>query len=124
MSYCVYQIRPSTCYFALACGTAAPGAGVVFGQVLADVPRRVYGAGDAVSATFQSACPRNNLRVGATFLTVERLDDATGDWLLVRVDRQTAWRSQAGVCWCQRRCVLCMGPAAAFSRPPLHFVNV
>ena len=34
----------------------------------------VYKAGDKVKAVFQSACPRNNVRLESTFLTVERQD--------------------------------------------------
>ena len=41
--------------------------------------------GDKVQVVFQSACPRNNLRTEDTFLTVERLDTATGNWSVVRM---------------------------------------
>lgn len=49
-----------------------------------DVAKGLVGAGDAVAVEFQSASPRNDLRRNGTFLAVERLDDATGDWDLVR----------------------------------------
>ena len=44
-----------------------------------------YHVGDKVQVVFQSACPRNNLRTEDTFLTVERLDTATGNWSVVRM---------------------------------------
>ena len=37
-----------------------------------DVPRRRYRPGESVTVQFHSACPRNNIRAGGTFLTVER----------------------------------------------------
>ena len=44
----------------------------------------VYKAGDQVKAVFQSACPRNNVRLESTFLTVERQDDEdTQQWEVV-----------------------------------------
>lgn len=46
--------------------------GKTFGGVSIDVQRSTYSAGDTVSAEFYSACPRNNIRAGGTFLTVER----------------------------------------------------
>uniref|UniRef100_A0A7S0RPR3 Neutral ceramidase n=1 Tax=Chlamydomonas leiostraca TaxID=1034604 RepID=A0A7S0RPR3_9CHLO len=42
-----------------------------FGDVTEDV-REQYAAGQVAAATFRSACPRNSLRTGATFLAVER----------------------------------------------------
>ena len=40
--------------------------------------------GDKVRAVFQSACPRNNVRLEGTFLTVERQDPEDSDkWELV-----------------------------------------
>ena len=44
----------------------------------------VYKAGDKVKAIFQSACPRNNVRLESTFLTVERQDDEDAEqWEVV-----------------------------------------
>ena len=44
----------------------------------------VYKAGDKVKAIFQSACPRNNVRLESTFLTVERQDDENAEqWEVV-----------------------------------------
>lgn len=44
----------------------------------------VYKAGDKVRAVFQSACPRNNVRLESTFLTVERQDaEDAGKWDVV-----------------------------------------
>ena len=44
----------------------------------------VYKAGDKVKAVFQSACPRNNVRLESTFLTVERQDDEDAEqWEVV-----------------------------------------
>ena len=45
----------------------------------------VYKAGDKVKAVFQSACPRNNVRLEGTFLTVERQHPEDSDeWDVVR----------------------------------------
>ena len=45
----------------------------------------VYKEGDKVRAVFQSACPRNNVRLEGTFLTVEGQDPEDSDkWELVR----------------------------------------
>ena len=52
----------------------------------------VYKEGDKVKAVFQSACPRNNVRLEGTFLTVERqVDDSAGDsagWEVVSAKSQ------------------------------------
>lgn len=49
-----------------------------------DVLPVVYKAGDKVKAVFQSACPRNNVRLEGTFLTVERQDpEASDQWEVV-----------------------------------------
>ena len=46
--------------------------------------KATYAAGETVGAEFQSACPRNNLRTGDTFLAVERLSDGgAGTWEVV-----------------------------------------
>jgi hypothetical protein len=55
--------------------------------VVTDVALRGFGVADSVSAVFQSACPRNSLRNGrpaASFLDVQRLHEASGEWELVR----------------------------------------
>lgn len=51
---------------------AAP-LGKKFGQVLVDVNKTPYSAGQIVSTQFVGANPRNNLRLEDTFLTVQRL---------------------------------------------------
>jgi neutral ceramidase len=55
-------------------GVVADGvpAGRAFGQPSADVGRARFAPGDTVRVEFHSACPRNDLRSGGTFLTVER----------------------------------------------------
>lgn len=47
-----------------------------------DVQSTEYGIGETVSAEFQSACPRNNLRTEDTFLAIERFS-ADKQWELV-----------------------------------------
>lgn len=56
-----------------------------FGAVKSDV-HATYQAGDSVSATFVGANPRNNLRLGGTFAAVEKYDEATQTWAMVRDD--------------------------------------
>lgn len=58
-------------------------AGSHFGSVVSDVLSTPYKIGDTVTVTFQSACPRNNVRTGDTFLAVQKLDEDTGDWTTV-----------------------------------------
>ena len=61
-------------------------AGSYYGAVVEDVQSVVYKAGDQVKAVFQSACPRNNVRLESTFLTVERQDDEDEEqWEVVSV---------------------------------------
>jgi len=60
----------------------APG-GKTFGAVLTDVSQS-YNVGQTVSAQFVGANPRNNLRLGGTFLTVDVLNGNT--WSTVRTD--------------------------------------
>jgi len=43
-----------------------------------------YAANDTARAVFHSACPRNDVRRGGTFLAVERRDEADGAWRTVR----------------------------------------
>jgi len=61
---------------------AAP-IGKTFGAVLSDVSKS-YTTGQTVSAQFVGANPRNNLRLGGTFLTVDVLNGTT--WKTVRTD--------------------------------------
>ena len=42
-----------------------------------------YAPNDTARAVFHSACPRNNVRRGGTFLAVERQDEAGGAWRTV-----------------------------------------
>ena len=58
-------------------------AGSRFGGVRKDVAKKSFDVGETVSVEFQSACPRNNLRTGGTFLIVERLSEDNGDWEVV-----------------------------------------
>ena len=59
-------------------------AGSHFGSVVLDVLKTAYKVGDTVKVTFQSACPRNNVRTGDTFLAVQKLNEDTGEWTTVR----------------------------------------
>ncbi|KAG7441035.1 Neutral/alkaline nonlysosomal ceramidase [Guyanagaster necrorhizus] len=61
---------------------AAP-IGKQFGDVLADVGAS-YVVGDTVTAQFVGADPRNNLRLGSTFLTVDQ--QVSGQWVTVKSD--------------------------------------
>ncbi|KAF8756647.1 Neutral/alkaline non-lysosomal ceramidase, C-terminal [Rhizoctonia solani] len=61
---------------------AAP-IGKSFGSVLTDVTGS-YKRGQKVTATFQAANPRNNLRLEGTFLTIDRLTGST--WSTYRTD--------------------------------------
>ncbi len=58
-------------------------AGAQFGGVVTDAAP-AYAANDTARAIFLSACPRNDVRRGGTFLAVERLDEADGAWRTVR----------------------------------------
>ncbi len=55
-------------------------AGIQFGQAITDVASGPHPVGTIISVTFQSACPRNYIKPGGTFLTVDRLDEATNEW--------------------------------------------
>ncbi|PBK90403.1 Neutral/alkaline nonlysosomal ceramidase [Armillaria gallica] len=61
---------------------AAP-IGKHFGDVLTDV-KASYAVGDTVTARFVGANPRNNLRLGSTFLTVDH--QVSGQWVTVKSD--------------------------------------
>ncbi|WOO79072.1 Neutral ceramidase 2 [Vanrija pseudolonga] len=58
--------------------------GKVMGQVLSP-PNATYTCGEVVTATFQGANPRNNLRLEGTFAAVEKRDK-NGSWSQVRSD--------------------------------------
>ncbi len=58
-------------------------AGSHFGSVTHDVLKTPYNVNDTVTVTFQSACPRNNVRTGDTFLAVQKLQQDTGEWSTV-----------------------------------------
>ncbi|KAK0468856.1 Neutral/alkaline nonlysosomal ceramidase [Armillaria novae-zelandiae] len=61
---------------------AAP-IGKHFGDVLTDV-NASYAVGDTVTARFVGANPRNNLRLGSTFLAVDH--QVSGQWVTVKSD--------------------------------------
>ena len=52
--------------------------------MVSDVAKGPFKVNQTVTATFQSACPRNSLGKRGSFLTVERLAD-DGSWEVVRV---------------------------------------
>jgi neutral ceramidase len=56
-----------------------------FGDVSVDVKAR-YLSGQAISASFVGANPRNDFRLGGTFAAVEKYDAATSVWKQVRSD--------------------------------------
>jgi len=71
--------------------------GSAFGQIVKDVNNSMpYTAGanatadTIVSATFQGANPRADLKQGSTFLTVERYDATTDAWIVVANDADFA----------------------------------
>ncbi|KAK9901622.1 hypothetical protein WJX75_005298 [Coccomyxa subellipsoidea] len=61
--------------------------GAKFGDVMEDVAGERYEAGATVRTVFRSACPRNNVRLEGTFLTVERQNKSSPDgWDVVYTD--------------------------------------
>jgi neutral ceramidase len=70
-----------------------------FGQVVVE-PSAVYNRGSTVSATFRGGHPKNTLRTGATFLTVDRLNGATWQTVANDWDFETTftWKRE-GVSW-------------------------
>jgi len=58
--------------------------GKKIGQVSSDVGKTPYKAGQKVTASFVGACPRNNLRLEGTFMTVDQ--QVAGGWKTVRTD--------------------------------------
>ncbi|TDL22967.1 Neutral/alkaline nonlysosomal ceramidase [Rickenella mellea] len=69
-----------------------PTTGKKFGDVLVDVAKTPFTAGQNVSAQFVGANPRNNLRLDSTFLTVDRL--VNGAWQVFRTDSHPSTRYQ------------------------------
>lgn len=64
-----------------------PSTGSDYGRAVEDVePGRSFSPGDEVRVVFQSACPRNNIRRGGTFLTVERQAREGSGWEVVATD--------------------------------------
>jgi len=71
-----------------------------FGSVAVDVSKDEYHVGETVGVSFHSANPRSNPRLQGTFLTVDVLDNDTGEWLTRYVDgdwcTQYHWKGGAG----------------------------
>jgi neutral ceramidase len=61
------------------------GIGRKFGSLVIDT-NEVYMIGETVSALFRSANPRNNVRAGGTFLSVDVLNETDGTWHTQYVD--------------------------------------
>ncbi|XP_015929598.2 neutral ceramidase [Parasteatoda tepidariorum] len=59
--------------------------GKSFGDVMKDAQSKYY-PGDEANVTFVSGHPRNDPMLDNTFMTVERLDPATGNWSVVATD--------------------------------------
>ncbi|KAJ6566570.1 Neutral/alkaline nonlysosomal ceramidase [Mycena capillaripes] len=57
-----------------------------FGQTLQDVRAEAYRPGETVFARFVGANPRNNLRLEGTFLAVDKFDEGSSAWVMVRSD--------------------------------------
>ncbi|KAG8862295.1 hypothetical protein FRB96_001874 [Tulasnella sp. 330] len=55
-----------------------------FGDIVSDVENDIYRSGRTVSAVFQGANPRNNLRLEETFLAIQHV--VGGTWQTVRTD--------------------------------------
>eukprot|EP00057_Strongylocentrotus_purpuratus_P021390 XP_011675864.1 PREDICTED: neutral ceramidase [Strongylocentrotus purpuratus] len=60
--------------------------GKSFGEVLTDVGGTSFKKGSVVQAVFQAGNPRNNLRTGESFMTVEYLDPTKQTWTVVHTD--------------------------------------
>lgn len=60
--------------------------GKSFGEVLTDVGGTSFKKGSVVQAVFQAGNPRNNLRTGESFMTVEYLDATKQTWTVVHTD--------------------------------------
>lgn len=62
-----------------------PPEGKQFGDVL-EQPQSNYTMGETVSSTFVSGNPRNDLKTGSTYLTVEQRKNSTGIWEIIATD--------------------------------------
>ena len=61
------------------------GIGRRFGSLVTDT-KEVYNVGDTAFALFRSANPRNNVRAGGTFVTIDALNETDGTWHTRYVD--------------------------------------
>ena len=61
------------------------GIGRRFGSLVTDT-KEVYNVGDTAFALFRSANPRNNIRAGGTFVTIDALNETDGTWHTRYVD--------------------------------------
>lgn len=61
--------------------------GKKYGDVISHPDSRTYKPGDIVNTTFVGANPRNNLHQESTFAAVERKNPDSGEWEVVRNDR-------------------------------------
>ena len=70
-------------------GVAYDGApiGKSYGDVISNPSNHIYRPGDIVNTTFVGANPRNNLRQESTYAAVELKNASSGDWEVVRDDR-------------------------------------
>ncbi|KAK3886101.1 hypothetical protein Pcinc_009678, partial [Petrolisthes cinctipes] len=78
MSYSVITLLPGVFFDGTPIGSA-------FGDVVAQPYPLAY-TGETVTAKFVSGHPRNDVQLGGSFLTVERLDDTSGAWQVVATD--------------------------------------
>ena len=60
--------------------------GKKFGDVTKQPTKSEFSAGETVSVSFRSANPRNNLKTEETYLTVQRLDESTNQWVTIATD--------------------------------------
>ena len=60
--------------------------GKKFGDVTKQPTKNEFSAGETVSVSFRSANPRNNLKTEETYLTVQRLDESTNQWVTIATD--------------------------------------
>mmetsp|Transcript_14122 Transcript_14122/g.42621 ORF Transcript_14122/g.42621 Transcript_14122/m.42621 type:complete len:771 (+) Transcript_14122:129-2441(+) len=71
--------------------------GGAFGKVVVEPPPGPWHTNQTVSATFQSACPRNSLGRRGSFLTVERKADGVGGgWEIVHTDNDMSTKFEWG----------------------------
>ncbi|KAJ5993213.1 hypothetical protein N7451_008937 [Penicillium sp. IBT 35674x] len=61
--------------------------GKSFGDVITNPSSSTYGPGDVVNTTFVGANPRNDLHQESTYAAVEIYNSSSGDWEVVRDDR-------------------------------------